>query len=212
MNPPCPLCKASGAQALQRPGTRRYFHCPGCDLRYLDPAQRLDAAAERERYLLHRNDAADCGYRSFLQPLCTLAVQHLPAGSRGIDFGCGPQPVLAALLEDAGFAVQRYDPFFFPDRAALLGSFDFAVACEVLEHLYDPAQELARVRALLHPGGLLLASTQLYSDAIAFSDWHYPRDPTHVVFYSEQSLRWIADHFGFCELRCTPPRLIALRA
>ena len=30
-----------------------------------------------------------------------------------------------------------------------------------------------------------------------FATWHYRRDPTHVVFYREETFAWLAAHFGW---------------
>ena len=34
--------------------------------------------------------------------------------------------------------------------------------------------------------------TNFYNDSIDFEDWYYRKDPTHVVFYTEQTLEAIA--------------------
>ena len=39
--------------------------------------------------------------------------------------------------------------------------------------------------------------TLLQDDDAAFATWHYRRDPTHVVFYREETFSWLADHYGY---------------
>ena len=34
--------------------------------------------------------------------------------------------------------------------------------------------------------------TNFYDDSINFNDWYYRKDPTHVVFYTEETFKFIA--------------------
>ena len=38
----------------------------------------------------------------------------------------------------------------------------------------------------------------------AFADWWYIKDPTHIAFYAEQTLAWIAARFGWALERPAP--------
>jgi SAM-dependent methyltransferase len=180
---------------------RRFFACPGCALIHLDPAHRLSREQERERYLLHDNDAGDPGYVAFLRRLADPMMSKLSPGARGLDFGCGPVPVLAELLKAAGFPCAAYDPFFAPDDALLDKRYDFVTCSEVVEHAHDPAKMFTTLRRLLSPGGVLGVMTMFHPGEAAFADWWYRRDPTHVCFYDETTMRWIGERFGLtCEL------------
>jgi len=59
------------------------------------------------------------------------------------------------------------------------------------------ARERRRIDAMLEPDGWLGLMTELRPPKEAFARWHYHRDPTHVGFYSDASLRWIAARFGW---------------
>ena len=39
--------------------------------------------------------------------------------------------------------------------------------------------------------------TTFQTDDARFADWHYRRDPTHVVFYRQSTLAFIADRMGW---------------
>jgi hypothetical protein len=39
--------------------------------------------------------------------------------------------------------------------------------------------------------------TQLWKEATKFKSWRYTHDPTHMIFYHENTFRFIAVHFGF---------------
>jgi SAM-dependent methyltransferase len=175
---------------------RDYWRCTACEARFLDPAQRLSAAAERAHYETHRNDPDDPGYRRFLGKLADALLARLQPAASILDYGCGPGPALAAMLREAGHRVHLYDPFFHPDAAALEEAYD-AIACsETAEHFHAPAAEFARLAGLLRPHGLLAVMTCFQTDDARFADWHYRRDPTHVVFYREETLRYIAADLG----------------
>ncbi|MBS0543647.1 MAG: methyltransferase domain-containing protein, partial [Proteobacteria bacterium] len=71
----------------------------------------------------------------------------------------------------------------------------------VVEHFHHPAEEFARLDALLRPGGWLGIMTCFQTDDARFARWHYRRDPTHVVFYREATFRVIARRHGWvCEI------------
>jgi hypothetical protein len=196
----CPVCLSEKVGAFLSAGGRDYWRCPECLATFLDPAQLPDAAAERERYLLHRNDPADAGYRRFLDRLAGPLLARLAPGSAGLDYGCGPSPVLAGMLAEAGHRVSLYDPFFHDDPAALSRAYDFITCSEAAEHFHRPAAEFARLDGLLRPGGWLAVMTGLLADDAGFERWHYRGDLTHVVFYKEETFRRLAERFGWsCE-------------
>ena len=182
---------------------REYWRCTDCRATFLHPSAWLDATAELAHYQLHRNDPDDAGYCAFLDRLAAPLLQRLPPGQRGLDYGCGPGPALAAMLREAGHEMALFDPLFQPDRAVLAGSYDFITCTEAAEHFHRPAEEFRRLDALLKPGGWLALMTNFQTDDARFAAWHYRRDPTHVVFYREETLRLLARrHDWRCEIPC----------
>ena len=54
-------------------------------------------------------------YREFLSRLeHPPNVPKLPAAAEGLDFGSGPGPTLSVMLEEQGYRMSLYDPFFAP--------------------------------------------------------------------------------------------------
>ncbi len=156
---------------------------------------------ERRYYLTHQNDVDDAGYRAFLAKLADPLSARLEPGQRGLDYGCGPGPALAAMLREAGHRMVLYDPLFRPDGAALEATYDFITCTETAEHFPHPADELDRLCRLLRPGGILAFLTCFQTDDARFEGWHYRRDPTHVVFYRAHTMRRLARDRGFpCEI------------
>ncbi|ATE62750.1 methyltransferase type 12 [Thauera sinica] len=177
-----------------------YGRCDACEATFMLPAQHPSKEAERAEYVLHRNDPLDEGYRRFLDRLARPLLARLGRAGEGLDYGCGPGPLLAGMLGEAGHSVALYDPFFAPDEAVLRRSYDFVTCTEVVEHFHRPAAEFARLDALLRPGGWLGIMTCFQTDDARFARWHYRRDPTHVAFYREATFRVLARRRGWqCE-------------
>ena len=205
----CPLCGAA-TSAPWHETTGVYRHCTRCDLVSRDPATWLDAAAERAYYGTHDNRIDDPGYRRFLAQLAEPLMERLPPGARGLDYGCGAAPALAVMLTEAGFPTVGYDPLFAPDAALLEARYDVVTCTEVLEHMHDPQRDMMRIDALLQPGGWLGLMTELRPPMAEFARWHYHRDPTHVGFHSETSVRWIAARLDW-QVECVGRRVILLQ-
>lgn len=200
----CPVCERPAARLFFRDGLLDYWCCDSCAATFLDPGRLPAAEDERAHYRLHRNEPDDEGYRQFLMRLATPLLERLPPAQYGLDYGCGPGPVLAGLLREAGHTMALYDPFFHDDATVLDRRYDFITCTEVAEHFHDPAVEFARLGRLLSPGGWLAVMTAFLNDDTDFAAWHYRRDPTHVVFYREQTFRWLAQSHGWS---CEFPRM-----
>ena len=126
MQPPnqqCPLCLSTKATLLhtsrQKNLERDYFHCDTCDLVFVPPEFHLDLDAARDRYLTHDNDPDNADYRRFLSRLWDELRPRLPKGARGLDYGAGPGPALAAMIQEDGYSAALYDPLFHPDDTVL---------------------------------------------------------------------------------------------
>lgn len=193
----CPVCQQTELVPFREIAQKRYLRCRTCSATVMAPECRLSPDEERAVYQLHDNDPEDSGYRRFLSKLAEPMMAALPQGAAGLDFGCGPGPALARMFEEAGYSVALYDLFFYPEQRALETRYDFVTCTEVVEHLFHPAEVFAQFDRLLKPGGVLGLMTCFQTDDDRFDNWHYRRDPTHVVFYREQTFEWLASHFGW---------------
>jgi SAM-dependent methyltransferase len=202
--PPCPLCLSQDTRALLNVDRRAYFLCPECGARFLDPDQHPTRADERREYEQHRNEPDDPAYRRFLNTLLEPLLPKLSPGAEGLDYGCGPGPALAAMFEERGHPMQLYDPLFFGDDSPLQRRYDFITCTEAAEHFHRPNLEFRRLDTLLRPGGWLGVMTRFQTDDARFARWHYRRDPTHVVFYRQDTMRWIAQRYDWT-LELLPP-------
>ncbi len=188
----CPLCLRSNIIQFARIEEKQYFKCLYCHLIFLNPIHHLPPSEEKERYSQHNNDINDPQYRKFLSNLYLPLTEKLSTKMKGLDYGCGPGPALAEMFKESNFTIDIYDPYFFPDESLLEKKYDFITCTETVEHFYQPNKEFKRLDSFLEEGGLLGIMTNFYNDSINFEDWYYRKDPTHVVFYAEQTFRAIA--------------------
>lgn len=196
----CGLCSAK-ASFFHQFRTMHYYRCSGCCSIMLDPGMYLPPEKEKSRYEEHNNDVNDPGYQQFVMPVVEIVEQKFNQTHSGLDFGAGTGPVITKLLQDKGFKLEVYDPYFSNNPAALSQTYDFIVCCEVIEHFHFPAREFKLLNSLLKPGGSLYCMTEIYHDDLDFEKWHYKNDPTHVFFYHENALAWIKKHFKFSGLK-----------
>ena len=187
----CPLCGASDVP-LEQTGRYSYGHCPQCLGIFMDRHDLLDSTAEKRQYLTHENDVNDPGYRNFVRSFVDVITASEPVDAHGLDYGAGPGPVVAVMLREAGYRVNLWDPFFHADDEALESRYDFLFACEVIEHFYRPAESFRHMKSLLTDRGTLYCRTQLIPEDRPFSSWGYRNEETHVFFYHETSIAWIA--------------------
>jgi hypothetical protein len=188
----CPLCGTPGAAPCHCDDARAWLRCPACALVFVPARHHLTPAQEKQRYDFHQNDPHDAGYRRFLARMFEPLAYRLAPGAAGLDYGCGPGPVLARMFEDAGFSMAVYDPYYAPDTGALQRQYDFVTCTETAEHFARPGAEWARIAGLVRPGGWIGVMTSLHDDAPSFADWYYKNDPTHVCFYARQTFEWLA--------------------
>lgn len=158
----------------------------------LNPAFFLEPEREKAEYDLHRNDPADPRYRAFLARSLDEVVRRVAPPARGLDFGCGPGPALAAMVREAGYVVDLYDPFYADDRAVFERRYAFITCTEVVEHFAHPRRELERLWRMLEPGAPLVIQTGRVLDDARFRTWRYRQDPTHIRFFARESFVWLA--------------------
>lgn len=195
----CPLCQSSSLSDYHRDRRRTYLFCIKCHLVFVPKQFHVDEIEEKRIYDLHENKPEDSGYRRFLSRLSTPLLEHLGECNKGLDFGCGSGPALAAMLVEKGHLMSLYDIIYFDNKEVLDDEYDFICATEVFEHLRHPAEEISRLFTMLKRGGWLAIMTKLVLDKEAFSKWHYIQDQTHICFYSKETFQFLSEQYD-CEL------------
>jgi SAM-dependent methyltransferase len=206
----CPLCTAKpavGFQKIQGPDAREYYLCENCHLIFTHTRFLPSKSEEENRYRQHNNGLHQKGYVTFLNKAIIPTLEFLKPGMKGLDYGCGPEPTLSKLLEQEGFTCDDYDPFFFPDLDQE-NRYDFIFATECFEHFFFPAKDLQKINRLLKENGILVIMTEQWQSMEDFKNWYYAKDSTHVSFYHQRTLNYIAEKLGMIILFTDHYRII----
>jgi hypothetical protein len=67
----------------------------------------------------------------------------------------------------------------------------------VIEHFHRPRKEFEKLYDLLLQNGKLYCMTDMFNETKNFDTWYYKNDHTHVFFYHEKTIAWIAEKIGF---------------
>jgi len=194
----CPLCHSSATNffsyGAKSQSDKEFYRCQQCKLIFLKPTFRLSIADEKLIYDQHENDPEDIGYRKFLNRLVYPLKKALTHRHQTVlDYGCGPGPAMHTLLTQ--LEVDFYDPIYENNSQYLKKSYDVITCTEVAEHFHSPGSEFEKLFSLLNANGILAIMTDRYNDSIDFSNWHYNVDPTHVSFYCDTSMAWLAEKY-----------------
>ena len=155
-------------------------------------------------------------------------LDHIGAGERVLDAGCGDGAFLVALraagalpvgidvAEEPLLRAGAATPGVELHRVPLEGpwplvdsSFDAVWAGEVLEHVADTARWLSEARRVLRSGGRLLLSTPAHGPLTRAAvgllpgrfDAHFDPRGEHLRFYTRRTLRALLEDMGFGEVR-----------
>jgi len=208
------------------PGEFRFVRCRACGHAYLSPRPAPFEVARiyPSDYYAYADPAPGLARRlRRLREARKVALYRRAIGGgprRILDFGCGNGRLLAMLREhgdpawelegidfseeavrrcrEKGFRAQaaRIEDFDAPD-----GAFDAVIMMQLLEHLDDPRAALARVAALLRPGGVLVLETpnlggldyRLFRGR-HWAMYHFPR---HWNLFSSAALARLLEETGF---------------
>ncbi len=191
----CKLCSYQNLQEIRHNGELYYF-CPLCEFIFLKEEFIPGPHKERARYEEHDNTHQNEGYVHMFEKFITAVIEPRASEIDSVlEFGCGPGPVLADLLEEKGFTVDKYDPYFFPCKVFTGKKYDLITVTEVYEHLRDPLGITEMLISHLKPGAYLALMTSFHPGPDKFKDWWYKWDPTHICFYSARTFAWLAARF-----------------
>ena len=199
MSHPCVLC-GSKTNAFKHPRFHMLFHaCPSCGLIAKDASLFIESSEEVNIYLTHQNSLDNIGYVNYLTNFIEQAVKPYLKEGHILDYGSGPEPVLAHLLSTVfHYHVDIYDIYFAKERVYTDQSYDLITSTEVIEHIQNPTEIFKFFHSHLKKGGILSIMTLFYpTDQEAFFNWFYIRDKSHVTFYAPKTMTYIAKHFGF---------------
>lgn len=88
-------------------------------------------------------------------------------------------------------------------------TFDSAMMWHVLEHTHDPQAQLARLRTLLRPGGVLglrVPNAAGFGARMAGRSWMWAAPPGHLWYFSPYTLALLLERCGFELIEVTTVR------
>lgn len=191
----CCLCHSHNCERFAENGSRKFILCNSCGLVFVPAEYHLTQQQEKTRYARHRNTADNKDYVDYLSKIADAVLNLAGPPAMICDFGSGREHVLADILNSREAACIAHDPLY-GMVAAAKGQFDVVVACESLEHLRDPRQGMDFIMRLVKPHGIVYVRTRLYDRVGDFSAWWYAKDPAHIVFYCERTMKTVAELLG----------------
>jgi SAM-dependent methyltransferase len=224
----CPVCGHAGAQEwLDAPdrfhGRReryRLVRCSACSLVWLTHPPRPDEmhghyTVDYHRLISASGDISPHRWRARREAL----VQYKQSGSL-LDLGCSSGSFLELLkhepwklygiemsAECAKIAEEKSGGEIFVGDIIQAPfppeSFDVITCFDVLEHLYEPREVLAKVVNWLKPGGIfyVLVPNIDSAEARVFKSYWYGLElPRHLFHYSPTSLRYLMEAIGLQEI------------
>jgi len=184
------------------------------------------AEAESEDYV-----DEEPAQRETARAVLSRVERFSPVNGRIVDLGCW----VGFLLDEArrrgwdpiGVEPSDYASAYARDRLGLdirqadilhadldHGTFDAVTMGDVIEHLIAPGETLDRIAALLKPGGVVHIATPNAGSALARrmgARW-WSVLPTHVQYFTRDSLRTLLEHHGFEVLFIgTQPKTFSVR-
>lgn len=193
------------------------YHCSNCDFYF------SDASTPPEDYDERIWEGTDKGWRKrntekdFERHL-TMAQIYNPQISRALDFGCGFGLFVNWLRRQSinaygcdSFPEIRKEGNFSKDYTKWNNIYDAIFMVEVLEHLKEPLQTLAKFQAHSHKRTVLYIQTQILNPKEDLFPWWYCDPPVHCNYFTPQAIKEILKLSGWKTLYQKNPTTIAQR-
>ena len=136
----------------------RVWRCSSCRSIHSGDQVDLDSAYQSYPFYKMKLDwVLRLAYRRLTR---RLTEAGLKPGQRVLDYGCGSGS-LTHYLRERGYDAVGYDAFSpqYSDPAPLAERYDLVISQDVVEHVDDPIDMIARLAALCRPGGLVAIGT-----------------------------------------------------
>lgn len=198
----CKVCDAEsdlfGDAIVLRKHPVRYFRCSACGFIQTETPYWLEEAYSSA---IARQDVGIMQRNLVNRELTTLILSLLfPKAERCVDYGAG-HGIFVRLMRDRGFDFRWYDRHATNDYARGFEyesgqRCDFLTAFELLEHLTDPVEELAKMMSISE--NVFVSTLLVPKPPPKLSDWWYflPSTGQHISFYTRDSLLALANRFG----------------
>lgn len=205
----CKICFSHTKKYSDPHSSKTYTHCLNCQCIALEPSFWVSKKDERNQYDQHKNSLENEGYVKMFEDFLDFFWKDIvPESPFVLDFGSGPTPVLATLLQRRGALVTCYDKFYHPDTSFEHHHYDLITSTEVFEHLENPLETLRHLTQHVKNKGYIAIMTLFHDNSMEiFWKWWYRRDPTHIVFYTPLTLQYLAKQCGLALIKTDDKRI-----
>ncbi len=198
----CKICGTTSSLAFNAEVLNKYdvkyFKCTYCDYLFTEQPYWLEEAYKSPINI------SDTGIMSrniyFSKIVSSIIYFCFDKNSEFLDYA-GGYGIFTRLMRDIGFDFYWHDEF----AKNLLSrgfemknnskKFELITAFEVFEHLPNPAEEIQKMRKL--SDSILFSTVTLPSSVPEKNWWYYAFEHgQHISFYSEKTLKLIAEKFG----------------
>ena len=209
----CKICQSKTTIIKDLKKDFIYYRCTSCGFVSLDEDYILNSIDEKNKYDEHNNSLANEGYVQMFEDFIDLSIEPYKENVRSIlEFGSGPEPVLATLLERRAFEVDIYDLYYSPKKVYEGKQYDFITSTEVFEHLQKPLEILELLVKHLNDDGFIALMTKFPpEDDKEFLAWWYRRDPTHISFFTPESFDVMAEKVGLKVLKTINKNIVVFQ-
>ncbi len=217
----CHVCGETGGSTILATGAHILVRCPSCHIVGLWPrpseAELTAAYAEGYWDAPAKIGRPGLAYRLRMSGVARRLASLAKGGARLLDMGSGDGAFLR-LAESFGldaWGIDRYAPAGagsrqhegdFTATGFESGYFQLVTMFHVLEHLPDPRAALAEAHRLLAVDGVLMIEVPNADSlvlALAGRRWQPLEIPTHLSFFSTDSLNRLVESVGTWELLST---------
>lgn len=209
----CRICGGIVEEIHDIQFSNKYYYCRTCEYIGVDKKDVVTKEKEKAQYDYHENTIEQEGYVEFFKKFINNAVIPFLIGDVGLDFGSGPEPVLAqVMLRDYNRHIDFYDLYYQPEKIYENKIYDYIISTEVMEHLQDPMKIIRILYKHLKVGGTLSIMTLFHeNNTEQFLKWWYRRDVTHISFFTPQTFKVISKKTGFEIIYTDNKRYITLK-
>lgn len=209
----CLLCQSTDLKSIKTYDFAYLKKCRGCGFVFSERIPTPETLAAHYETYSRDDTISDITLKRYTELLDRL--EKIKPLQKILDVGCGNGHFLK-VAKDRGIdaygteftdkavevchqkGIQMHQGILNPTNYTT--KFDLITSFEVIEHIYNPCQEVAHFYELLQKGGLVYVTTPNFgsiSKYILKENWSIVEYPEHLSYYTSKTLRQLFEKQGF---------------